>query len=109
MDKIPLEIYVELMTTIRHRLDVIETIRQSQIDDFSRAETAAFHGRSRYCGPCSRKMSASSTISHSQSEIVHELVDGVGTELFGFHRQMRVEAGGGRANCGPATLESGAD
>ena len=45
MDKIPLEIYVELMTTIRHRLDVIETIRQSQIDDFSRAETAAFHGR----------------------------------------------------------------
>ncbi len=45
MDKTPLEIYVELMTTIRNRLDVIETMMQAQIDDFSRAETAAFHGR----------------------------------------------------------------
>ncbi|MGH9852326.1 MAG: hypothetical protein ACREBD_21005 [Blastocatellia bacterium] len=33
------------MTTIRNRLDLIEVVKSSQSNDFSRAETAAFHGR----------------------------------------------------------------
>jgi hypothetical protein len=44
-NKAALEIYVALMTTIRGRLDVIEAVRSSKSNDFSRAETAAFHGR----------------------------------------------------------------
>lgn len=41
----PLENYIALMQTIRSRLDVIESVRNSKTNDFSRAETAAFHGR----------------------------------------------------------------
>jgi hypothetical protein len=45
MAKTAVEIYLDLMTTIRSRLDVIESVRNSIANDFSRAETAAFHGR----------------------------------------------------------------
>jgi len=45
MAKTALEIYDALMTTIRGRLDVIEAVKNSESNDFSRAETAAFHGR----------------------------------------------------------------
>ena len=43
--KHPGEIYADLMQVIRIRLDLIKSIKQSAGDDFSRAETAAFHGR----------------------------------------------------------------
>ena len=45
MAQTALEIYVALMTTIRSRLDVIESLSKLNGNDFSRAETAAFHGR----------------------------------------------------------------
>lgn len=41
----PMENYCSLMWTIRSRFDVIDTLRQSSADFFSRAESAAFHGR----------------------------------------------------------------
>ena len=41
----PMENYCSLMWTIRCRFDVIDTLRQSSADFFSRAESAAFHGR----------------------------------------------------------------
>ncbi len=41
----PIENYGSLMWTIRYRFDVIETLRQSNAEPFSRAESAAFHGR----------------------------------------------------------------
>ncbi|MFZ6769774.1 hypothetical protein ACO0LM_22200 [Undibacterium sp. Di26W] len=45
MTRTAIEIYVSLMTTIRNRLDLIDTINNTEGNDFSRAETAAFHGR----------------------------------------------------------------
>lgn len=41
----PIENYGSLMWTIRNRFDVIEALHQSSVDPFSRAESAAFHGR----------------------------------------------------------------
>ena len=41
----PLETYQNLMLTVRGRLDLIAAINTSMADGFSRAETAAFHGR----------------------------------------------------------------
>ena len=45
MAQTALQIYVDLMMTIRSRLDVIESLSNLSGNDFSRAETAAFHGR----------------------------------------------------------------
>ncbi len=39
------ERYLGLMKTIRARLDMISAIEKANGDSFSRAETAAFHGR----------------------------------------------------------------
>ena len=41
----PFSNYFELMRTIRIRLDLIENLKKIDGDTFSRAETAAFHGR----------------------------------------------------------------
>jgi hypothetical protein len=43
----PIETYSSLMRTIRNRFDIIETLRQSELEanSFSKAETATFHGR----------------------------------------------------------------
>jgi hypothetical protein len=41
----PMENSCSLMWTSRSRFDVLETLRQSSADFFSRAESAAFHGR----------------------------------------------------------------
>src|SRR5688500_16402590 len=45
MTALPKDVYLDLMKTIRRRLDLVETLRSSQVDDFAKAETAAFHGR----------------------------------------------------------------
>lgn len=45
MAQTALQIYIALMMTIRSRLDVIESLSNLRGNDFSRAETAAFHGR----------------------------------------------------------------
>ncbi len=41
----PRDNYLSLMQTIRSRFDVIEELKESAADPFSRAEAAAFHGR----------------------------------------------------------------
>lgn len=41
----PRDNYLSLMQTMRGRFDVIEALRQSNAEPFSRAEAAAFHGR----------------------------------------------------------------
>ncbi|MEM8669455.1 MAG: hypothetical protein AAGG48_18160 [Planctomycetota bacterium] len=41
----PQDAYLGIMTTIRRRLDVVRTLRASDADEFSKAETSAFHGR----------------------------------------------------------------
>lgn len=41
----PLDTYLDLMTTVRARLDMIATLSASVGNNFDRAETAAFHGR----------------------------------------------------------------
>ena len=45
MEQTAHQIYIALMTTISSRLDVIESLCNLRGNDFSRAETAAFHGR----------------------------------------------------------------
>lgn len=45
MASIPQDIYLDLMKTIRHRLDLIDSLSQVNADYFSKGETAAFHGR----------------------------------------------------------------
>lgn len=45
MVKEPKEFYLELMQVVRARLDIIETLSNSGVDDYGKAELAAFHGR----------------------------------------------------------------
>jgi hypothetical protein len=45
MDPAPLALYIDLMATLRARLDTIASLGAAEGNDFSRAETAAFHGR----------------------------------------------------------------
>lgn len=45
MQRVPEQLYVDLMAAIRDRLNVIDKLASSTGDDFSRAEAAAFHGR----------------------------------------------------------------
>ncbi len=44
MVKEPQEFYLELMQVVRNRLDVIELLVNSGVDDYGKAEMAAFHG-----------------------------------------------------------------
>jgi hypothetical protein len=41
----PQDTYLTLMKIIRHRLDLTDSLRKINIDQFSKGETAAFHGR----------------------------------------------------------------
>ena len=41
----PVQTYLNLMFTIRKRLDAIDNLQSSKIDKFTKSETAAFHGR----------------------------------------------------------------
>ncbi len=41
----PQDLYRDLMMTIRSRLDIVRSLRSSSLDDFTKAETVAFHGR----------------------------------------------------------------
>lgn len=45
MAKAPQELYLKLMQVVRNRLDIIETLSKSSVDDYGKAEMAAFHGR----------------------------------------------------------------
>jgi len=41
----PRDTYLALMLTVRYRFDTIEALQDGSSEPFSRAETAAFHGR----------------------------------------------------------------
>ena len=45
MAKLPQQLYLELMQVVRNRLDIIENLSNSGVDDYGKAEMAAFHGR----------------------------------------------------------------
>lgn len=45
MQIVPNQLYLDLMSAIRDRLDVIDGLASSSGGDFARAEAAAFHGR----------------------------------------------------------------
>lgn len=45
MQIVPNQLYLELMSAIRDRLDIIDRLASSSGNDFARAEAAAFHGR----------------------------------------------------------------
>jgi hypothetical protein len=45
MNATPQEVYRQLMMVLRRRLDLIGAIRSTNAVEFSKAETAAFHGR----------------------------------------------------------------
>jgi hypothetical protein len=45
MEKTPQENYQDLMKIVRKRMDVIRTLKAAEVDDYSTAELAAFHGR----------------------------------------------------------------
>lgn len=45
MNSVPEQLYVDLMSVIRDRLDTIDSLAAGSGGDFSRAEASAFHGR----------------------------------------------------------------
>jgi len=45
MRKSPHEKYLDLMKVVRNRLDIIQSLANIVIDDYSKSEIAAFHGR----------------------------------------------------------------
>lgn len=45
MQPVPEQLYLDLMGAVRDRLDLVNKLTGSTGSDFSRAETAAFHGR----------------------------------------------------------------
>ncbi len=45
MEKLPHQLYQELMQVVRNRLDFIEALTNIEIDSYGKSEVAAFHGR----------------------------------------------------------------
>lgn len=45
MAKAPQELYLDLMQVVRNRLDIIETLSNSGVNNYGKAEMVAFHGR----------------------------------------------------------------
>lgn len=45
MEKLPQQLYLELMQVVRNRIDFIESLKAIESDNYQKSEMAAFHGR----------------------------------------------------------------